>query len=112
MTKEDFISFLEDDCGQEHGEFERIPKEERLASRPDVHLMILLDRLLPDTNEFPLCLTSHANEDGVFLETKVEDLVKVITDEQALQLLRCGLAYDKESHYLFFFTDQPEYRES
>ena len=76
--------------------FERI--ENKRSSRPDVHAFILLDELFPSEREMDLI--SCAKHDIYYLDIEEERLSK-LTDDQILELVRCGISYDDEFDCLF-----------
>jgi hypothetical protein len=68
-------------------EFDRIPPDRKLSSRPDVHAFILLDRLVPGKSDL-ICSSEH---DEFYFDVSAEDLNKVATEEDAIDLIRCGV---------------------
>jgi len=97
MTPEEFIDALEQHNESAYLEFEHIPAERRLSQRPDLHVFQLLDQLVPSSHD----IISGAEHDVIWLEVSVEDLAAVITDEQVLDLARCGVMYNEESLRMF-----------
>lgn len=81
------INFEElcDKYEKEYLEFESI--HVKLSQRPDIHAFILLDKLCPTSGD----IISGAEHDEIFLDVDVEELNKVATEEQALELIRCGV---------------------
>lgn len=69
----------------EYLEFEKV--ENKLSSRPDLHAFILLDRLVPGDRE----IVFVAKRDKLILDTDIEELAKVATEEDILTLIRCGV---------------------
>jgi|ERR1700739_1652136 len=86
--------------GGEFLKFERIPVERRFSNRPDLHAFILLDKLIPGTND----MVSYSAHDEFFLDIKLDDLEKVITEEQVIDLIRCGVRRSSEYDCLALFT--------
>lgn len=78
--------------------FERV--ENKLSLRPDIHAFILLNQLVPAGRDI-VCAAEH---DEIFLEVSVEDLAKVATEEQILELVRCGVMYDEDTDSLSMFV--------
>jgi hypothetical protein len=81
----------------EYGHFERIyhPK----SQRRDMHAMVLLDELFPGAE--PLLTDSfYCLEDEVYLSIK-QDSLSTLTDEQIIELARCGVQYDHLSQRLW-----------
>ena len=99
MTPEAFIDALEQDNGA-YLEFAHIPAERRLSQRPDLHVFLLLDQLVPGSRD----IIAGAEHDVIWLEVSVEDLAAVITEEQILDLARCGVMYHNETESLRMFA--------
>lgn len=59
----------------------------KLSRRPDLHAFMLLDSLVPG-DDYIVCSASH---DEIFLGVEVGDLMKVATEEQLIDLHRCGV---------------------
>lgn len=78
--------------------FEKV--ENKLSLRPDLHAFILLDRILPGTFD----LISDAKHDEIFLEVEPEALAQVATEEQLLELHRCGVRHDTSLDSLAMFV--------
>lgn len=71
-----------------------------LSKRPDLCAFMLLDSLVPDTDS----IVSAAEHDEIFLGVEVKALNKVVTDEQLLTLVRCGVRYDSSYDSLSMFA--------
>lgn len=65
--------------------FKRV--KNKLSSRPDIHAFILLNQLVPGTRD----MVSAAEHDEFFLDVDVDELEKVATEEQVIDLIRCGV---------------------
>jgi len=78
--------------------FERV--ENKRSSRPDLHAFLLLNELVPGTND----MVSAAEHDEIFLSVEPEELNKVATDEQILELVRCGIRYNSSHDCLCMFV--------
>lgn len=74
----------------EYGQFEKI--EKKLSNRPDLHAFILLDSILPGSGD----IVSAADHDVIYLDANIEDFGAKATEEQILELVRCGVMYDWE----------------
>ena len=70
------------------------------TNRPDLAAFILLDQLCPATIDIVGC----AEHDEIYLNIEVEELAKVITEEQVIELIRCGVMYDDQHDSLCMFT--------
>lgn len=69
-------------------EFKRV--KNKLSSRPDIHAFILLNQLVPGTRD----MVSAAKHDEIFLDIDADELAKVTTKEQVIDLIRCGVRFD------------------
>jgi hypothetical protein len=76
----------------EYQEFARI--EEPLHRRRDICAMMLLDQLAP--GETGSGIISGAEDEAVMLDIDCTKLADVITEEDVITLLRCGVGYDEE----------------
>jgi hypothetical protein len=65
--------------------FERV--EHKLSNRPDIHAFLLLDQLCPGTRD----MVSAAEHDEIYLDVDVKELLERATDEQLIDLHRCGV---------------------
>ena len=77
--------------------FDRV--ENKLSTRPDIHAFILLNELFPDTRD----IVAAAGHDIIYLDITTEQTAK-LTDEQILDLTRCGVMFENESEGLSMFT--------
>jgi flagellar motor switch protein FliG len=68
-------------------EFEHVA--EKLSNRADLHAFILLDKLLP--SERDIDIIGGADHDEIYLSIEPEELLKVATKDQLLDLHRCGV---------------------
>lgn len=72
----------------EHTKFERV--ENKRSSRPDLHAFLLLNELFPSNRDM-ICWGGH---DEIALDIELDELEAIITEEQALELIRCGVRFD------------------
>lgn len=79
--------------------FENI--KEPLHSRPDLCAFILLDRLVPNPGRD---MVSAAEHDEIFLDTNCEALALVASEDDILNLHRCGVRYSDEFDCLAMFV--------
>jgi hypothetical protein len=87
--------------------FDAVNKEYRIfdlvknkrSSRPDLHAFMLLDSLFPGSHD----VVSASEHDVIYLFPS-EDKIESLTDEQILELTRCGVMYDDDSDSLMMFT--------
>jgi hypothetical protein len=93
MTRNDlkvfFNRYAETD---ESHKFERI--EVKFSKRDDLHAF------MPDGHT----TVSACNHDEIFLAFDVDALAEVITEEQILELVRCGVGYDSHHDALYMFV--------
>lgn len=82
---------LQSRFGLYHSEYLRFERvEPRLASRPDLHAFILLNRLVP-SNDY---LIEAAEHDMIWLDVDLAKLETMATDDNIKDLVRCGVMYD------------------
>lgn len=72
----------------------------KLSSRPDIHVFILLNQLLPGDRD----MISAAAHDQIWLEVDLEELAEVATVEHIRQLEACGVHYDDDLESLYMFV--------
>jgi diadenosine tetraphosphatase ApaH/serine/threonine PP2A family protein phosphatase len=82
----------------EYIEFDRI--ENKRSKRPDLHAFLLLDELFPNNGIDMVCGAMH---DEIWLEPDGGKL-DGLTDEQILELTRCGVRYDSDTNGLAIFV--------
>lgn len=86
----DNLEELFDANDEEFLKFDRIPEERRLSSRSDLHAFILLDRLIPGKVSD---IVANAEHDEIFLDVDCTTLAEVATEEQIIDLIRCGVRF-------------------
>jgi hypothetical protein len=69
----------------------------KLSSRPDLHAFLLLDKIVPRNRD----MISGAEHDKIWLDIEPSELVDAITEEQVVELVRCGVMCDNESLMMF-----------
>lgn len=74
-----------------------IVPQDRFSEDPSVHAIVLLDKLTGDA-------IAGADHDVIYLTTNLEALAKVITEQQILQLIACGVFYNIEADCLSIFV--------
>lgn len=85
------IKQIFEDNFNEMGRFEDV--KVKFSNKPDVHAFILLDKLVPDNNN----VIVTASHDEIFLSAGLEELAKVATEEDIIDLIRCGIRYDGDT---------------
>lgn len=89
---------------QEYGETDESHKFDRVtvkfSNRDDLHAFILLDKIMPKGHT----MISAAEHDEIYLAFDMEELAVIITQEQVLELVRCGVSYDSHNDSLYMFV--------
>lgn len=88
------IEKLFDDNGDEYLKFDQI--ENKRSSRPDIHAILLLDSLFPGKTDM-ICAAEH----DIFYLDVSEEQIETLTEEQVIELLRCGVHLDSDSLAMF-----------
>lgn len=83
-----------DQDDNEYLEFERV--QNKRSQRPDLHAFLLLDALFPGSSN----IISGACHDEFYLDVGGCDL-ESLTDEQIIELIRCGVMHRDGSLYMF-----------
>jgi hypothetical protein len=102
--REEFKKFGDDVVGT-FLRFEMV--ENRRTNRPDLHAFLLLDQLCPSedrANGYGYDIIGGAEHDEFWLDIDVDELDKVITPEQCLELHRCGVMYDESEDCFKMFA--------
>ena len=73
--------------GNEFLKFEKVANKR--SQRPDLHAFLMLGELFPGTSD----LVSSASHDEIWLDVD-DDQVETLTDEQILELSRCGVYHN------------------
>lgn len=68
--------------------------------RRDLRAFNLLDKLVPGTGD----IVNGAEHDKIWLSPTLEDLAKVITEEDVITLIQCGVFIDEEFDSLSMFA--------
>lgn len=92
MTEQDVIGLFRKHEDEEYIKDKRIAPERRLHRRPDINAFLLLDRLLggEGTRDI-ICAAEH---DEFFLDAGPESIAERATEEDIVDLIRCGVRYD------------------
>ena len=98
MEKKELIELFKDGVDGEFLQFHHV--ENKLSKRADLNALLLLDSLV-DSEE---CIIADVGHDTVYLTIDIDQLSKAITDEsQVLDLIRCGVLYERESESLVIY---------
>lgn len=87
MTLDERFEQYED---EEFLHFERV--ENKRSKRPDLHAFLLLDELCPGDSD----IIGSAEHDKIYLSPTEDDLGG-ITNDQIIELLRCGVHWNWDS---------------
>jgi len=77
-------------------EFENVTNPR--SKRPDLNAFLLLEELIPGEGD----MISGAWDGKIRLDIDLLDLVEVITEEQVIELIRCGVWIDEENRLVMF----------
>lgn len=83
--------------GDEYGYFERI--ENKLSQRQDMHAFLLLDKLAPRPGWGDM--VCHAEHDEIWLDASAEDFAAAATEQDVIDIIRCGVRFDGEGFVMF-----------
>ena len=93
----DFSEKWEKVSGDEYLKFDRISNKK--SNRPDLHAFLLLDELFPGNTD----IVVSAEHDEIWLNVEKEQ-IESLTDEQIVELCRCGVRYDRDNNSLCMFA--------
>ncbi len=87
-----------EDYESEYGKFDRIINKRH--HRPDIHAFLLISEVLPEDKGK---IIRDAEHDQFYLDGDPETFFKRATEEQVIELIRCGVGYeaDLESFYMY-----------
>jgi hypothetical protein len=95
MFTEQELKDLFDKYDDQYSHFERV--EHKRSQRADLHAFLLLDKLVPGDKDIVSC----AEHDEVYLSVPLEQLAAVITEDQVIELVRCGVRCDQNGLCMF-----------
>lgn len=70
----------------------------KLSGRPDLHAFLLLDKLVPGNRDL-ICGAGH---DEFYIGVEPEELTKVASEEELIDLHRCGVRCDPDNGLCVF----------
>ena len=70
------------------------------CQRPDLNAFLLLNELVPSNED----IVASASHDIIYLSVDIEAFAQVVTEEQILELIRCGVMYDSSYDCLSMFV--------
>lgn len=94
MTVDEMIA-LREKHDDEFLEFKKV--KDRRSNRPDLHALLLLDSLCPGDKD----AISASEHDVAYLSFDVEKVAAAITEDQVVELMRCGVHIGDECFQLF-----------
>lgn len=94
MNAKELRAILADNSG-EYLKFDRI--EAPRSKRPDLHAFLLLESLVPGTED----IVAGAHHDEFFIGVELEALAQVVTEGQVIELIRCGIRIDEDGLCMF-----------
>lgn len=94
MTTETLESLFEKHSG-EYLKFAKV--QNKRSNRADLHAFMLLDSLVSGKED----IVSSSHHDYFWLSINIHDLAQVITEEQVIELIRCGVRFDGECFKMF-----------
>jgi hypothetical protein len=97
MTKNELIALFKK-YDSEFLEYENI--EGLDSGYKDLYAMNILAKLIPNGYN----MVSASEHDVIWLEPGLEELAEVITEEQVLELIQCGVMMDDDEEGLQMFT--------
>ncbi len=83
---------------EEFLKFERV--QPKRSARPDIHAFLLLDELVPGGGD----IVTGAEHDEIYLDVSPDTLSEVATEDQIVELIRCGVRYDRSFDCLAMFV--------
>jgi len=98
MTKDELENLFDKHDHEGHC-FEAV--QNKTSQRPDIHAFNLLDRLCPADG---CSMVSGAAHDQFFLSIDLEQLASVVTEEQVIELRRCGVSCDARRDSLTMYV--------
>ena len=85
IENEDALRDFYNAHSDEYHKFENV--KEKCCTRPDLNAFMLLHDLIPGTEH----IIGGSEHDEFYINIEVSDLLKVATEEQLLDLYRCGV---------------------
>ena len=104
MTKTEMSVLFSKHSETEQGRFENIPKKRKLSNRKDLTAFLILDKYLTKLNHQHNNIISATGHDEFYLDVEIEELAEIITEEDILDLVRCGIRYDRSYDCLCKFV--------
>lgn len=94
------IQAIFDENEDEYLHHDRVDPGRRLHARPDLHVFLALDRLVPGDRD----MVADAQHDEIFLQVMPDEVAGVATEQDVVDMIRCGLRYDSDNDSFCMFT--------
>jgi hypothetical protein len=98
MTLDEMKALFEKYSEESNRGFEDVAH--KFSTRPDIHVFILLNDLLPGRHDMVDC----AEHDEIWLDVDVDQLAGVITEQQIADLVACGFHFDTDVERIHSFV--------
>lgn len=92
------LKLIFDKHEDEYIKFEKV--KDKLNNRPDLCAFILLDNLIPGDDD----IISASEHDEFYLDIDCDKLAEIISEEDIITLIRCGIRYHSEYNCLYMFA--------
>lgn len=98
MKTEEMEELWEKHMDKEFLKFDLVQNKQ--SQCPDIHAFLLLESLAHQNRD----MVSAAEHDEIYLSVEPELLSKVVTEDQIVELIRCGVRYDAHYESLCMFV--------
>lgn len=95
MTTDVMQHLFERHFDDEHLKFDRV--QNKRSNRPDIHAFLLLDSLVPGTQD----MVASSWHDEIALDVDPETVALAATEDHVIELIRCGVRCDGGSFQMF-----------
>jgi hypothetical protein len=95
------LAFFEERA-DDFGNIEDVKPSRRLHRRPDLNAFLLLDKLLTNGNDSAILV--DARNEQVWLSPKPWEVMQRASEEDLLDLVRCGVFYDEDNDSLSMYV--------
>ena len=92
------IKKIMEEVNDEMCKFEKVVT--KFSNRADLHAFILLDKILPNSTD----IISATAYKSIFIDIDIKKLEKVISYDQIVELVRCGICYESDYDCLYKFV--------
>ncbi len=72
----------------------------KMSQRADINAFLLLDWLMPSDGD----IIAAAEHDIIYLDANINKLAEIATEENIVELIRCGVMYDNETDSLMMYA--------